>query len=250
MGQEVIRAAGEEFEIAGAITHSGSPNEGKTLEELGLPRGDVAVTNPDTLKYRLQNADVYISFTTPEAEMDNVPIAAELGKKIVVGTTGLTEEQISRLRKVVEGQAEAVFASNFSIGINFLAGLLERTSQLPTGYDASMVEIHHTGKMDSPSGTALFLGDILMNARGYSKVVHGRSGRGRRAEEEMEISALRTGGVPGIHEIIFSGPNEMIRIEHTAFSRKVFADGALLSARWLMNVSDKKVHSMREVLGV
>lgn len=250
MGQEILRAAGEEFEIVGAITHKGGPNEGKTLGDLKLPQGDVVITPPNTLPEILRNADVYISFTTADAEMENLPIAAEMKKKIVTGTTGLSAEQLDQLRAQVEGRTEAVFASNFSIGINFLAGLLSRTTSLPSGYDVSLLEIHHTGKMDSPSGTALFLGDIIKTARGYSKFVHGRSGRGRRSPEEMEIVSLRAGGVTGIHEIIISGQNEMIRIEHSAFSRKVFADGALLSARWLMNISDKKLHSMRDVLGV
>lgn len=249
MGQEVLRATDDQFEVVGALTHRGSPNEGKSLRDLDLPF-DVTIDNPDSLSDLLSRADVYISFTTPEAEMNNLPIVAEAHRKIVTGTTGLTEEQRKTLASSIEGKTEAVFASNFSIGINFLAGLIARTSSLPKEFDASIVEIHHTGKMDSPSGTALVLGELLMEARGYSKMVNGRWGKGRRAPEEFEVAALRAGGVPGIHEVIFAGPNEMIRLEHTSFSRKVFADGALLSARWLMNISDRKIHSMREVLGV
>ncbi|MEM2838759.1 MAG: 4-hydroxy-tetrahydrodipicolinate reductase [Thermoplasmata archaeon] len=250
MGQEIIRAAGDEFEISGAVTHSGSPNEGKSLGDLGLPQRNVRITGPDSLGRLLEGSDVYISFTTPEAEMKNVPIAAGMGKKIVMGTTGFNAEQASRIRNEIEGRTEAVLAPNFSIGINFLAAILSRISSLPAGFDASIVEVHHTGKSDSPSGTALYLADVVKASRGYSKEVHGRSGRGRRAPEEMEIAALRAGGVPGIHEVLIAGPNEMIRMEHTAFSRRVFADGALLAARWIMNSSDRKIHSMREVLGV
>jgi len=250
MGQEVLRAMDPGFSLSGAITHRGSPNEGRTLGELNLPYPDVQITGPETLSAALAESDVYLSFTTPDAEAVNAPIAAGMGRKIVMGTTGISQEQMSAIRSAVDGKAEAVFASNFSIGINFIAGLLSSMGSLPAGYDASIAEIHHTGKSDSPSGTALYLAEIIKSARGYSKDVHGRSGKGRRTSEEMEIVAMRAGGVPGIHDVIIAGPNEMIKIEHTAFSRRVFADGALLAARWLMNVHDKKVHSMRDVLGV
>jgi len=250
MGQEILRAAGDEFEISGAVTHAGSPNEGKTLGDLGLPQRSVRITGPGSLPKLLESSDVYISFTTPEAEMANLPVAARMGRKIVMGTTGFNPEQAASIRSEIEGRTEAVLAPNFSIGINFLAAILSWISSLPAGYDASIVEVHHTGKSDSPSGTALYLADIVKASRGYTKEVHGRSGKGRRMPEEMEIAALRAGGVPGIHEVLIAGPNEMIRLEHTAFSRRVFADGALLAAKWIMNVSDKKIHSMREVLGV
>lgn len=250
MGQEILRAMNADFTIASAITHRGSPNEGKTLGELGLPYPSVRITGPETLRSLLSQADVYVSFTNPEAEAVNMPIAAEMGKKIVMGTTGISSSQLSALSAAVEGRTDAVFAANFSIGINFIAGLLSHLGNLPAGYDTSLAEIHHTGKADSPSGTALYLSEIIKSARGYSKEVHGRSGKGKRSSDEMEIVAMRAGGVPGIHDVIIAGPNEMIKIEHTAFSRKVFADGALLAAGWLMNINDRKVHSMREVLGV
>lgn len=250
MGQEVLRAMDDRFALSGAVTHSGSPNEGKTLGELGLPHKEFEITGPDSLESLLADSDVYLSFTTPEAEVSNMPIAARLGKKIVTGTTGLSSEQTDYLRGEIEGRTEAVLAANFSIGINFVSGLLSHLSNLPREFDVSLMEIHHTGKMDSPSGTALHLAEMIKAARGYSTDIHGRSGKSRRAPEEMEIMAMRAGGVPGIHDIVIAGPNELIKIEHAAFSRKVFADGALLAARWLMDVSDKKVHSMRDVIGV
>jgi len=250
MGQEIVRAAADKFDVVGAITHHGSPNEGHKLGDLGLPFGDVILWGPESLRDALKQSDIYLSFTTPEAELQNLPIAVEMKKKIVMGTTGLSADQTSMLRSATEGKTEAVFAANFSIGINFVAGMLSQMGSLPAGYDTSVVEIHHTGKADSPSGTALHLASIVKSARGYSKEVHGRSGKGKRASDEMEILAVRAGGVPGIHDVIIAGPNEMITIEHTAFSRKVFADGALLAASWLMKVKDKKVHSMRDVLGM
>ncbi|HUW43196.1 MAG TPA: 4-hydroxy-tetrahydrodipicolinate reductase [Thermoplasmata archaeon] len=250
MGQEVLRTVGDEFEVTGAITHHGSPNEGRKLSDLNLPFDDVVIRGPESLGDALERSDVYLSFTTPEAELQNLPIAANMGKKIVLGTTGIPADQMPLLRSSVEGKTEAVFAANFSIGINFIAGLMSHIRNLPAGYDTSVVEIHHTGKADSPSGTALHLADIVKSARGYSKEVHGRSGKGKRSSDEIEILSVRAGGVPGVHDIIIAGPNEMITIEHTAFSRAVFAEGALLASSWLMKTNDKRVHSMREVLGV
>ena len=250
VGQEVLRAMDKNFTLAGAITHHGSPNEGRSLGELNLPHQEIILTGPETLEGMLEESDVYMSFTTPEAETINLPKAAGMGRKIVMGTTGIPGKQMFSLRAAVEGNTEAVFSSNFSVGINFIACLLSRTGSLPAGYDASIAEIHHTGKVDSPSGTAHFLAEIIKSARGYSKEVYGRNGKGKRAPEEMEIVAMRAGGVPGVHDVVIAGPNEMIKIEHTAFSRRVFADGALLAARWLMDIHDKKVHSMRDVLGV
>jgi len=250
VGQEVLKAMDENFSLAGAITHTGSLNEGRTLGELNLPCPNVRITGPETLGAILAKSDVYLSFTTAEAEAVNLPLAADMGVKIVMGTTGIPSKEMFTLRSSVEGRTEAVFSSNFSVGINFIAGLLSKTSSLPAGYDTSLAEIHHTGKMDSPSGTALYLAEIIKSARGYSKEVYGRSGKGRRSSDEMEVVAMRAGGVPGIHDIIMAGPNEMIKIEHTAFSRRVFADGALLAARWIIGVNDKRVHSMRDVLGV
>jgi 4-hydroxy-tetrahydrodipicolinate reductase len=250
MGQEVLRTIGGEFEVTGAITHHGSPNEGRKLSDLNLPFGDVVIQGPGSLGAALERSDIYLSFTTPEAELQNLPIAVKMRKKIVSGTTGISADQMSILRSLIEGKTEAVLTANFSIGINFIAGLLSHISNLPAGYDTSVVEIHHTGKADSPSGTALHLAGIVKSARGYSKEVHGRSGKGKRSSEEMEIFSVRAGGVPGVHDVIIAGPNEMITIEHTAFSRAVFAEGALLASSWLMKVNDKKVHSMRDVLGV
>lgn len=250
MGQEIIRAMNADFVLTGAVTHKGSPNEGKTLRDLNLPYPDIRITGPETLRGLLRQSDIYLSFTLPDAEMQNLPVAAEMKKKIVMGTTGLTVQQMSRLRSAVEGNTEAVFASNFSVGINFIAGLLMHAGNLPPGYDASVIEMHHTGKLDSPSGTALFLADIIKSARGYTKEVHGRSGKGKRTADEMEIVSVRAGGLPGTHDIVFAGPSEMIKIEHIAFSRRAFAEGALLAARWIMGRQDKKIHSMKDVLGI
>ncbi|HII85128.1 TPA: 4-hydroxy-tetrahydrodipicolinate reductase, partial [Candidatus Bathyarchaeota archaeon] len=120
----------------------------------------------------------------------------------------------------------------------------------PQEYDFSISEIHHTGKKDAPSGTAKRLGEIIAATRGYSKTIWGREGLNPRLQGELEISALRAGGVPGIHDLIVAGPYEMLRIEHTAFSRNVFAQGAVYASQWLVRQSEPRLFNMEDVLGL
>jgi 4-hydroxy-tetrahydrodipicolinate reductase len=120
---------------------------------------------------------------------------------------------------------------------------------LPKSFDFSVTEIHHSGKVDAPSGTALKIGEIITAARGYTETVHGRSGISKRKATELEINAMRGGGVPGVHAIFAFGPHEMLKLEHTAFSRSAFATGALLAAEWVSANREPGIYSMLDVLG-
>jgi 4-hydroxy-tetrahydrodipicolinate reductase len=237
-----------EFEIVGAITDLNSPNLGKTIRDFSGEPMDVILLGPDNLKEAIKDADVYISFTTPQAEVDNLPKVAALGKKIVVGTTGLSEEQRDNIEGAVKDKVPIVISPNFGIGVNILLKLLESSQIFPEDYDFSVMELHHTGKMDAPSGTAKKLGDLISKIRGYSKVVYGREGISKRSKEELEIASLRLGGIPGIHEITIAGPYELIRIEHVAFSRSLFAQGALLAVRWIQACKKPGIYTMRDIL--
>jgi 4-hydroxy-tetrahydrodipicolinate reductase len=144
----------------------------------------------------------------------------------------------------------ALFSPNYSVGVNILFKLAEQLRAFPSGFDVSLSEIHHTGKKDSPSGTAKKLEQIISQTRNYSKTVYGREGISPRQPGELESVAIRAGGVPGIHDIIVAGPNEMLRIEHIAFSRNVFAQGAVIAAEWISKQTTPKVYSMADVLGL
>ncbi len=223
---------------------------GKSLRELGLSSSDIKIHSAAQTAEAVAEADVYVSFTMPVAELQNIPVVADLGKKIVIGTTGFTPEQDRIVRDAMRGKVPAVFSPNFSVGVNILFKLAETLKVFPLEYDFSISEIHHTGKKDAPSGTAKRLGEIVAAARGYSKTVSGREGLNPRLQGELEISALRAGGVPGIHDLIVAGPHEMLRLEHTAFSRSVFAQGAVYAAQWLASQSEPDVFSMEDVLGL
>jgi 4-hydroxy-tetrahydrodipicolinate reductase len=251
MGNAVIReATAKGHQITGAVEAEGNPCIGRTLRELGICDSDTRIVGSDRISEAVRDADVYVTFTSPAAEMLNVPAVAALGKRIVLGTTGFTKEQNSTLSDAVQGKVPTVFSPNFSVGVNILFKLAQALKAFPQEYTFSISEIHHTGKKDAPSGTAKKLGQIITEVRGYTQTVYGREGISPRKPEELEIAALRAGGVPGIHDIIVAGPHEMLRIEHTAFSRSVFAQGAVYAAEWLSRQTQSRIFSMEDVLGL
>lgn len=250
MGQALIReAATKGHQVTGAIEVADSICIGKSLRDLGIGDFDTRIVGPEKIGEAAESADVYITFTTPEAEIQNIPVVADLHKRIVLGTTGLTQEQNQHLQNAVQGKAPAVFSPNYSIGINVLFKLARVLDSFPEEYTFSISEIHHAAKKDAPSGTAIKLGEIIAGIRGYTATVHGREGTSLRKPEELEISALRAGGIPGIHDLIVAGPYEMLRIEHTAFSRSVFAQGAVYAAEWLNRKTEPRIFDMADVLG-
>jgi 4-hydroxy-tetrahydrodipicolinate reductase len=251
MGNAIIREAeAKGFKIAGAVEAAGSPCIGKSLKELGFGNSGTCIVGSDRLCEAAEEADVYVTFTSPVSEVQNLPLIAKLGKRIVLGTTGFTKEQNQIIRNAVEGKVPAVFSPNYSVGVNMLFKLAEVLKAFPQEYNFSISEIHHTAKKDAPSGTAVKLGEIIAGIRGYTTTVHGREGISLRKPEELEITALRAGGVPGIHDLIVAGPYEMLRIEHTAFSRSVFAQGAVYAAEWLSKQRKPRIFSMADVLGL
>jgi 4-hydroxy-tetrahydrodipicolinate reductase len=251
MGNAIIHeTAAKGFEIVGAIEASGNTCIGKSLRELGISNFDTRIMGPERIDDAVQNADVYVTFTAPAAEVQNIPAVAKLRKRIVLGTTGFTEEQNRQIREAVQGKVPAVFSPNYSVGVNILFKLAQALKAFPPEYNFSISEIHHTAKKDAPSGTAKKLGEIIASVRGYSKTIYGREGISPRRPEELEITSLRAGGVPGIHDLIVAGPYEMLRIEHTAFSRSVFAQGAVYAAEWISNQTEPRIFGMEDVLGL
>jgi len=251
MGIAIINeAVAKGHQIVGAIEAPNTPVIGKSLRELNIANSDTTILSSDRISEAVRNADIYISFTLPVAEFTNIPIVANLGKRIILGTTGFNPEQNRQIIAQMSDKVPSVFSPNFSVGVNILFKLAEALKAFPAGYDFSLSEIHHTGKKDAPSGTAKKLEQIVSKTRNYTKTVYGREGISPRQPAELESVAIRAGGVPGIHDVIVAGPYEMLRIEHTAFSRNVFAQGAIYAAEWLSRQTEPKVFSMAEVLGL
>jgi len=251
MGCAIINeATAKGHQIVGAIEAPSAPAVGKSLRELGICNSDIKIQSSDNLARAVGDADVYISFTVPTAELANIPTVANLGKRIILGTTGFTPDQDRQIVSAMSGKVPAVFSPNYSVGVNILFKLAEALKAFPAGYDFSLSEIHHTGKKDAPSGTAKKIEQIITQNRGYNKTVYGREGISPRQSGELESVALRAGGVAGIHDIIVAGPNEMLRIEHISFSRNVLAQGAVYAAEWIIKQTEPKVYSMADVLGL
>ena len=182
---------------------------------------------------RLGATDVVIEFTEPEAAPTNVVAAVRAGYPIVCGTTGWATAFDEVARAVADANGALVYAPNFSVGVNlFLAAAkaLGRVMRSAPEFDAHIVETHHAAKKDAPSGTAIALEAAV------------KSGLGR----GVPTTSVRTGHVPGTHELTFDGAYEQIRLAHVARDRRVFADGALRAAQWVRG--RRGVFTMRDVL--
>ncbi|MBS3817255.1 MAG: 4-hydroxy-tetrahydrodipicolinate reductase [Candidatus Thermoplasmatota archaeon] len=251
MGRTVIEEAeGEntEYEVVGAIEYEGHEEIGSSLDEIGVGSSSAEIRPPSEIPQACSEADVYISFTTPSAEVSNLPSVAKTGTCAVVGTTGYDEKEMSSIEEKISGQISAVFAPNFAPGVNLLYKLVRSCDTLPEDYDFSITEIHHNEKTDAPSGTASELAEIVSDFKGYTETVTGREGASERNDNEMEVLAARAGGVPGIHDLIIAGPDEMLKIEHCSFSKAVFARGALHAAEWVNRREETGIFTMDDVL--
>jgi 4-hydroxy-tetrahydrodipicolinate reductase len=178
-------------------------------------------------------ADVAVEFTEPGSAVANVEACVRARVPVVVGTTGWYD-QLPRLTKTVEQTGGALLWSpNFSVGINLMLHLVREAGALMKGldgFDAHLVETHHTKKKDAPSGTAIALGKAVAAGLGH----------------DLPITSIRTGSVPGTHELIFDAAFEQLSITHVARDRRVFAEGALHAAEWL--IGKKGVFTMADVL--
>ena len=247
MGRAVLDASAgrTDVRISAAIDRVDAPGLG------GLVAGDVLVG--EDLRAGLLVSEVYIDFTTAAATAAAARLATELTKPAVIGTTGLSEHDeaaVAALARV----APIVVASNFSLGVNLLVGLVTKAAQiLGPSWDAEVVEIHHRAKRDAPSGTALTLAQAIAAGHGssYAEVhCHGRDGEvGARPQGQIGVHAVRGGDVVGEHTVSLFGAGERIELSHRATSRAIFAAGALRAAAWVKDQPPGR-YDMLDVLGL
>lgn len=196
-------------------------------------------------------ADVIVDFSAPDALDALLRCASERLLPLVLCATGYSAEQLDKIRAA--SRDLPIFRSgNMSLGINLLAELVARAAAaLGSGFDVEIVERHHRRKLDAPSGTALMLADAVSGARvKRPEYVFDRSERrAERPRDEIGFSAVRGGTIVGEHEVIFAGADEVIEIKHTAYSRDVFAAGALRAARFMAAVTTPGIYDMSDVLG-
>lgn len=193
--------------------------------------------------------DVIIDFSTPFALAKLLENAISCNKNILIGTTGLSSDHFTLLEQAASSIA-VLHAPNTSIGANLLIEMAGRLGKILANYDAEIVDLHHRHKKDAPSGTALAIGKTIATARSCKfddVAVLDRMKKGARQDDEIGFSSLRAGGVWGEHEVLFASDSEVITIGARALSRSVFADGALLAAKWLFG-KKPGLYSMQDVL--
>ena len=219
---------------------------GKVIERIALERGHEIVlkkSGNDSFE-GLENADVAIDFSVPDAAVTNISTCLNANMPVISGTTGWLENYDQMVSLCEEKKGAFIYGSNFSLGVNIffelndhLAKIMSKFSQ----YKVAMEEIHHTQKLDAPSGTAITLAKGIIDNSDYSSWALENA-----KNDEILIDAKRIENVPGTHAVVYNSEVDSIEIKHTAHNREGFALGAIIAAEWLQ---DKKgVFTMKDVL--
>ncbi|TAL82248.1 MAG: 4-hydroxy-tetrahydrodipicolinate reductase [Beijerinckiaceae bacterium] len=254
MGRELISliAASDGVSLAGALEGNGSAALGKDAGSLAgcAPLGVAISSDPLSCVVK---ADGIIDFSTPRASVELAALAAQARIAHVIGTTGLSSGDLQAIAAAAR-HAVIVRSGNMSLGVNLLAGLVEKAARtLGPDYDIEIAEMHHKMKVDAPSGTALLLGEAAARGLGVDldeSSVRGRDGHtGVREKGSIGFAALRGGTVVGDHMVIFAGPGERLELVHRAEDRGIFARGALRAALWAQG-RKPGLYSMTDVLGL
>lgn len=221
---------------------------GKTIEKLALDKGYTIVARVSSLKELndIQNADVAIDFSVPEAAVQNISACFEQGIPVVSGTTGWLADYEKMLNLCQSRNGSFIYASNFSIGVNLFFELNKRLAEIMEkhpNYKVAIEEIHHTQKLDAPSGTAISLAKDIIKITDYTNWKLDTA-----SANEIAIKALREEDVKGTHTVSYTSEIDTLSIKHEAHSREGFAMGAILAAAWL---KDKKgIYTMKDVLNL
>jgi len=227
---------------------------GQAIEAIAVQRGHnivckVSIENlEDRTITNIRKADVVIEFTGPDSAFDNIKLSIDAGVPVVSGSTGWLN-RFEEIKQYAAGKGGALlYASNFSVGVNIFFALNEKLAELMAGhpeYEADMKEIHHTQKLDAPSGTAITLAEQILEKLPYKKRWVNNATDNR---EELSIISERVDPAPGTHSIRYHSAIDDIEIIHTAHNRKGFATGAVLAAEFIRG--KKGIFTMNEVLGI
>ena len=254
MGHMLIEAvlASGDCQLAAALDQAGNPLLGTDAGAfLGKATG---VLIESDVRTALAKADVLIDFTRPEGTLAHLAVAAELGVKVVIGTTGFSDAQKAEIAEFAK-QTGVILSANMSTGVNVTFKLLEMAAKAlqEGGYDIEIIEAHHKHKVDAPSGTALLLGEAAAKGRDIALAensVRVRDGyTGPRETGSIGFATLRGGSVIGDHSVILAGPGERVVLSHHAEDRSIFARGAIKAALWAYG-KKPGLYSMLDVLGL
>lgn len=254
MGKTLIEAIGNhpQTELTAALERPDSSLIGADSGELaGLGRNNVTIAGD--IQSIIEDFDILIDFTVPGASVANAQACAAAGKKLVLGTTGFTDQQKAEVVAATEKMALCM-ASNFSTGVNLCFKLVDLAARvLGDEVDIEISEAHHRHKVDAPSGTALSLGEVVASALGRNLkdvAVYGREGQtGARDSKTIGFATVRAGDIVGDHTVMFAAEGERVEITHKASSRMSFARGAVRAAHWLAT-KEAGLYDMQDVLGL
>jgi 4-hydroxy-tetrahydrodipicolinate reductase len=241
-----------DLQVAAGFERSDSPDLGSDMGELGGD-GSTGIKVADGLDAVIDQGDVIIDFTFHEATMQIARRAAEKNRAMVIGTTGLSQENLQELAELTIN-FPCVQAPNMAVGVNVLFKLAAKVASiLGNDYDMEIVEAHHRMKKDAPSGTAVKLGELMAQAVGRDLEKDGVFARhgiiGERTDKEIGLQTIRAGDIVGEHTVYFAGAGERLELTHRAHSRDNFARGAALAAAWVVK-QPKGLYNMFDVLGL
>ncbi len=228
MGKLICGILGDE--VIGKVSIDGENGVAKTFAELGEVK-----------------ADVVIDFSHHTAAADVLAYAKTIGAAAVIGTTGHTDEEKALIYAAAE-EIPVFYAGNVSLGIAVLCRLVKQAASCFPDADIEIVEIHHTRKVDAPSGTAHMLFNAVKEVRPNAWENCGRSGEGKRTKDEIGVHALRMGNVVGIHEVHINTGTQTLTLKHESGSRAMLADGAVAAARFMAG-KEKGFYNMESILG-
>jgi 4-hydroxy-tetrahydrodipicolinate reductase len=254
MGRTLVEAVARDpaASLVGALERAGSPQLGADAGELAGV-GRLGVPLVDALDALADPFDVLVDFTQPEATLEHAGWCAAAGRRMVIGTTGLSPGQRASLEDAARAVA-VVFSPNMSVGVNLCFKLIETAARvLGEDVDVEILEAHHRHKVDAPSGTALRMGEVVAAALGRDLrecAVYGREGRtGERSPTTIGFATVRAGDIVGEHTVLFAGPGERVEVSHRASSRMTFARGAVRAAHWVAG-RRPGLYDMLDVLGL
>jgi len=254
MGATVIRTIHETegIEISGAVERPDHPFLNRDIGELsGL--GEIGVPLTGDIEGAVEAGDVVVDFTNAEVSLRSLEVCSAKGVAAVVGSTGFTPEQMEKVAGLAK-RMRCVLSPNMSVGVNVMFKLVREVAGiLGDEYDVEILEAHHRFKKDSPSGTAMKLGEIAASAlkRDFGQVgVFGRRGViGERTSREIGMQAVRAGDIVGEHTVMFGGLGERVELTHRSHSRDNFARGAIRAAKWVIT-QPNGLYDMGDVLGL
>lgn len=261
MGSRIIKTVQkqENMEVVLGIEMPNSPFAGKDLgEQIGLGTMNVPIIASEDLEKYLSDIkpDVLVDFTIANAAVETVKTCAKCGVNVVVGTTGLTDEQLADLHKdIKDNDIKAVISPNMATGVNVFFEIVGQVAKiLGHEYDVEIIEAHHHNKKDAPSGTAVKAAEIVaqnLNLDIKENACYGREGMvGARPENEIGIHAVRGGDIVGDHTVMFCGDGERIEVIHRASTRQAFVNGVIRAINYQNSAQDKNIADMFDVLGL